>query len=133
MKVLASIVSTLTLVGFLTSCATAPQGKSKSAPATTSKSVSKSPEKHTDKNTEKKKVSNASAKAASDSVNEALCSKGNDQRTISLTTGPAGCKVIYTKGGNTQEIASARNQLDYCTNAIEKVKKNLTSSGFTCE
>lgn len=62
------------------------------------------------------------------------CRAGEDQRTIakkSMTGG--GCEVLYTKHGETNTIADAKNDVGYCDNVVDKIKNNLTSAGFNCQ
>ncbi len=58
---------------------------------------------------------------------------GDDVRTIAVVKADTGCKVDYTKSGNTQTIATAANDFSYCQEKSDKVRSNLEGSGFKCE
>jgi hypothetical protein len=62
------------------------------------------------------------------------CKNGGDTRTLTKKDMEGGgCEVMYNKGGEDKSIAQAKNDVSYCDKTMEKVKDNLTKSGFTCE
>lgn len=62
------------------------------------------------------------------------CTAGKDERQISkkMTDG-GGCEVSYTKHGESNVIADAKNDSSYCDNVMDKIKTNLTNAGFNCQ
>lgn len=62
-----------------------------------------------------------------------VCTLHTDKRTISRADQDGGgCVVNYDRYGETSEVASAANDLDYCNDVVAKIKGNLESAGFTC-
>jgi hypothetical protein len=66
---------------------------------------------------------------------EMRCALGKDERIVMLEPNPPGCEVYYTKGGSPDPkvIAASKKSTSYCEGVFERVRKNLTSGGFTCK
>lgn len=62
------------------------------------------------------------------------CSAGDNVRTLenSFSDG-GGCEVLYTKNGETNAVASASNELDYCQEVVDRIAGKLEGAGFKCE
>lgn len=75
------------------------------------------------------------AKEATAAVEGAVtCSKGKDERTLSVVKPEAGgCEVSYSKFGEAQTVASAKGDASYCESVVAKIKGNLETSGYTCQ
>jgi hypothetical protein len=68
------------------------------------------------------------------SAQSITCSATNDERTISnrkLETG--GCEVVYNKFGSKKVIATAKNDLSYCTTVANRISTKLEGAGFSCK
>lgn len=62
------------------------------------------------------------------------CSSGSDKRIIVTDAKEGGgCDVTYTKDGQSQPVASARNEVEYCDGVVQKMKSTLEGAGFKCE
>lgn len=62
------------------------------------------------------------------------CEMNQDRRRIEVEpVSTGGCQVNYEKGGSSQTIAEARNDLSYCGQVKDKVLRNLQQAGFQCE
>ena len=60
------------------------------------------------------------------------CQSGTDQRKLALTDVDGGCKLEYTKAGETKELATQKKGHDYCEKVQAKIKSTLESSNFKC-
>ncbi|NQW45070.1 MAG: hypothetical protein HQ462_06675 [Deltaproteobacteria bacterium] len=135
------VISCLITVGFLVSCSSVPS-KTDSADASscTAKNCNKNLSKIGNKHGAKSSEVNTSEKekAAAPEISQALpntttCNKGKEVRTLKLELGDTkGCKAHYMKQGQETLLASAANETLYCGRQIDKVKKNLELSGYTC-
>lgn len=65
------------------------------------------------------------------------CTSGTDEedvRTIAVLDGSnGGCGVVYTKFGNSETVAVAQYNMEYCPEVQNKIKSNLEAAGFTCQ
>lgn len=102
-----------------------------SAPAANTPAATTTP--LTKTNSKNSKQSSAAA-VASASASKLTCTSGKEVRTLEIKseTGKA-CDLIYTKGGESKSLASAKSDTAYCQKIIEKVSKNLSSAGYKCE
>lgn len=65
--------------------------------------------------------------------NKLICKNEKDSRTLEiLKDSGEGCKLMYSKYGKDEEIASSGNGMDYCKNVLSKVEVNLKNGGFEC-
>jgi len=72
--------------------------------------------------------------AATHPAGATSCKQGADARTIAVEKSAAsGCEVRYTKAGETNTIASATSDMNYCQTVADKIKNNLSAAGFSCE
>lgn len=108
MKNLLSILSVL----LMTACVTAQKG---AAPASEAK------------------AEKASAQVQKKAEGQVTCASGKDVRKI-LHRAPAGggCEVVYSRAGEENVVAQARNEVSVCEKAATKIQKNLISAGFAC-
>lgn len=60
------------------------------------------------------------------------CKKGEETRVIEIKQKGEGCEVMYTKGGQTNSVASGRSGNTHCENTLNKMKGKLTSGGYSC-
>ena len=60
------------------------------------------------------------------------CESGKDQRKLLLSQVEKGCKLEYTKSGETKEVASQKVGKDFCENMQSKIKTKLEASQFKC-
>ena len=72
-------------------------------------------------------------KASASDDNGVNCSSKGDQRKIFLVKEGSGCRVDYTKSGDTKSIGNQKAGVDFCEGLVEKVKTKLVASGFECE
>jgi hypothetical protein len=61
------------------------------------------------------------------------CSLGSDVRMIEPKAADGGCELVYTKNGSSNSVATARNGMEYCQAAGEKLQKTLTDAGMDCK
>lgn len=79
-----------------------------------------------------KKMKSSSSKMTADMTVD--CSSGSDARKIEVAKSDSGgCQVLYTKFGNSSEIASAQSDPTYCEEVKDRVVSNLEGSGFKCK
>ncbi|MCX6103122.1 MAG: hypothetical protein NT000_07655 [Proteobacteria bacterium] len=135
------VISCLIAVGFLVSCSSVPsKTDSASQPSCTAENCTKNLGK-IGKPGAKSSVANTSekGKATAQTTSQPVpstttCNKGKEVRTLKLEMGdPKGCKAHYMKKGQEILLASAANETQYCGRQIDKVKKNLELSGYTCQ
>lgn len=136
------VISCLIAVGFLVSCSSVPS-KTDSADASscTAKNCNKNLSKignkhgaHSSEGTTAEKGKAAAPETSQAVPNTTTCNKGSDVRTLKLELGDTkGCKAHYMKHGQETLLASAANEIHYCGRQIDKVKKNLELSGYTCQ
>lgn len=61
------------------------------------------------------------------------CSSAGDTRVIvKLKSGNSGCEVLYTKNGESKQVASQQIGNDHCDTVVEKMRSTLTDAGFSC-
>jgi len=61
------------------------------------------------------------------------CQSGDDIRTVRIEPDKgSGCRLLYTRNGNTQTIAHHDNDPAYCGQALEKFTHNLIRANYTC-
>jgi hypothetical protein len=61
------------------------------------------------------------------------CTHNSDERMIEIKDKDGGCETVYTKMGEANSIASSSHGNEHCQQVSEKIQKNLTSAGFTCQ
>src|SRR5688572_25679060 len=61
-----------------------------------------------------------------------ICKNQKIARTLRIEKTPGRCRTLYSKNGQSQEIASGMN-LGSCQKIMEDVKKNLTDNGWKCK
>jgi hypothetical protein len=61
------------------------------------------------------------------------CQLGEDKRRLEVLTKKAGCSLQYYKHGKSSEIAVAKNGVEVCQAALQKVKKTLEGSSYKCK
>lgn len=44
-----------------------------------------------------------------------------------------GCEVRYTRNGESEVIAHAKNDLSFCDKIVRQTKQNLNEAGFECQ
>ncbi len=77
-------------------------------------------------------VKNEMAKTENSSPSMITCVRGQDSRSLSLTTDGKGCQLIYKKHDKETQLAQAKNGKSYCEKIAEKVKGNLAKDGYSC-
>lgn len=83
--------------------------------------------------TKKETTKAVKAKAVTPS-GDVTCKSGENVRSIAVVKSESGgCEVQYTKDGATNTAASAQSDSSYCDSVKDKITKNLTDAGFTCE
>ncbi len=87
-----------------------------------------------DKTKDTTKAEAAAVKGVSGKSVTLTCSSGGDKRVIVTDAKEGGgCDVTYTKDGQSQPVASARNEIEYCDGVVQKMKSTLEGAGFKCE
>jgi hypothetical protein len=129
MKTLISLAVCLFLVGLTARADDAAKGDAKGD----AKAAAPAADKADTKAADAKDAAGGEKKAVAEGT--VTCKSGNDERTISSTKGEggAGCQVMYKKGGEEKSVADAKNDTSYCEKVVDKIKKNLTAAGYTCE
>jgi len=62
-----------------------------------------------------------------------MCTFVQEKRIIEIVPlEEGGCKVEYTKYGETLEKARAINEVEICQQVQDKIKSNLETIGFDC-
>lgn len=82
-----------------------------------------------------KEYRSKSSQSDSESKDSAVvvCELGSEERTIeNRALEGGGCEVIYTKAGEPNVVAEAKNDLSYCRGVVERIQNNLSSAGFEC-
>lgn len=72
----------------------------------------------------------ASKTKASSTTN---CKLENDLRQIEIYPEEPGCIVRYTKFGQANDVASAKNQIQFCKDVFDRIKSHLEAGTFVCE
>lgn len=108
----------LVLVFSLLACSSSSKNE-----ATSSKAEEVKKEAGSTVQSEKKEISKDSGKT---------CNLGKDKRAIRIVDQGKGCKVIYSKFGSENEIASGTNGLSHCQNVQDRIINNLKAAGFSC-
>ena len=63
----------------------------------------------------------------------ATCNNGSDQRLVSvIDTREGPCGVVYSKHGNKNTVAYAKNDMSFCDKVYDNIVGNLTGGGFDC-
>lgn len=63
----------------------------------------------------------------------ATCKNGAQERMVSvIDTREGPCGVVYTKGGNKNTVAYAKNDMGFCDKVFDNIVGNLTGGGFDC-
>lgn len=91
--------------------------------------------------TEKAAVTDAAKKAkeekaktkSGETAGSVTCVLDKDSREIKVVRNGTGCEVQYTKLGQTNSIANSANGVAHCEKVLEKIKGNLSGSGYKCE
>ena len=60
------------------------------------------------------------------------CKKGTETRRLEVRTKDTGCTLMYTKAGNTTEIARSKRSVELCKDNLKKVRATLSGSGYSC-
>lgn len=118
----------LTLVLILTSLAGCASASSPKQPDTAQPAPSPSP-------SAAPAAKSSGRKSASQDVVEIRCTLAKDERIIMLQPDSPGCEVYYTRPGEPEAkiVASAKHGLDHCRSVVERMRTNLTNSGFACK
>jgi hypothetical protein len=62
-----------------------------------------------------------------------LCKQNTDERKLAnRALKDGGCEVVYSKFGQSTSVATSQNGTEHCQRIVEKMKGNLTASGFQC-
>lgn len=73
------------------------------------------------------------APASKPDTSTVTCKGAGDTRLLKIESKEnGGCEVIYTKNGNTQSVASAEHEPEYCDAAVIKIRTTLEGAGFKC-
>lgn len=131
-KMLLALVAGLLVVG----CESAPKKEeAKAAPVAPAKDAkAKSGKKQ--KGFEDEDISKAKPAAASAEVSQGktTCKNGGDERILEMTSGDGKvCRLVYTKGGESKEVASGTSEATKCNEIHDRIKGNLEGAGFKCE
>lgn len=62
-----------------------------------------------------------------------VCTHKEDKRTLATETVDGGCKLSYTKAGETKEIATQKVGSEKCESVAAGIRSKLEASGFKCE
>lgn len=63
-----------------------------------------------------------------------ICKRDLENRALSIeSTEPKGCKLWYSNHDKKKPIAWSKNGLEYCSEICNKIQKNLTTAGFSCQ
>lgn len=121
-------ISLLIAALFVVSCASNSSKKMESKPV----EAKKSEVKETAEN-EVKKVEEAPKKVVAPSEGAKACNLGSDERVIDNKQVGSGCEVVYTKFGESNVVADAKNDLDFCQEIQDRIVSKLETAGFTCK
>ncbi|OQW47307.1 MAG: hypothetical protein A4S09_16055 [Proteobacteria bacterium SG_bin7] len=136
-KILLATVAGLLIVG----CESAPKkDEAKSAPTTAATKDTKASKDAKAKDKKQKGFEDEDISktkpASSGSVSEGktTCKNGGDERTLEMTSGDGKvCRLVYTKAGESKEVASGTSDNSKCNEIYERIKGNLEGAGFKCE
>lgn len=68
------------------------------------------------------------------SGNKITCKTKDEARTItSREVAGGGCEVLYEKDGQSDVVTFAKAGTNHCDRVLERMRSNLTTSGFSCE
>jgi|HubBroStandDraft_1064217.scaffolds.fasta_scaffold49587_3 hypothetical protein len=80
-----------------------------------------------------------SGQALTESHEQFLCTSGAATRLVSIyrnasgrAWGSGGCRVDYTKGGETRTVWSSKNDYAYCTKRALALVTRLTQGSYSC-
>ena len=82
---------------------------------------------------EKKEEKKAAAPATASATGDVQCGSAGDQRVIAVATEGEGCKVNYTKTGQTSSVASAVQGREHCDEIAKRIRGKLEGAGFACK
>jgi hypothetical protein len=81
-----------------------------------------------------------SAQSLTESHEQFLCTSGPAKRLVSIYRntsgrewGSGGCRVDYTKGGETKTVWSSKNDYAYCTKRALALVTKLTQGNYSCK
>lgn len=64
---------------------------------------------------------------------EMSCQNGTDSRFVRIeTASPKECKVLYSKWGSTESVATSSSGSEHCEKTVDKIKGNLEKAGYKC-
>jgi hypothetical protein len=80
------------------------------------------------------------AQSLTESHEQFLCTSGPATRLVSIYRnasgrewGSGGCRVDYTKGGETKTVWSSKNDYAYCTKRALALVTKLTQGNYSCK
>lgn len=68
-----------------------------------------------------------------DNKSEMKCSAGKDERILKINEANGGCKLQYTKAGETKEVASQNMGRTKCDEIFNRIEEKLKAAGFNCQ
>ncbi len=75
----------------------------------------------------------AGANASNNTGSEINCESKSDKRKLSIVAEGEGCRLDYTKQGETKSVATQKKGDSHCKETLEKIKSKLEGSGLTCK
>jgi len=82
----------------------------------------------------------AGSQALTESHEQFLCTSGPAKRLVSIYRnasghewGSGGCRVDYTKGGETKTVWSSKNDYAYCTKRALALVTKLAQGNYSCK
>ncbi len=133
-KILLMVVAGLLVVG----CESAPK-KDEAAPAAAAKDAkaqkdAKAKGGKKQKGFEDEDISKAKPAGGGTGEGKTTCKNGGDERTLEMTSGDGKvCRLVYTKAGESKEVASGTSENSKCVEIHDRIKGNLEGAGFKCE
>ena len=64
---------------------------------------------------------------------EVSCVAGEDKRVLAVVADGTGCRLDYTKAGETNAVATSVNGVTHCEDTRTKIRTKLEVAGFACK
>ena len=84
-----------------------------------------------DKKTKVEAATSTSVKAGAGAVQ--CKGAGGDDRVLEVVAEGGGCKTVYTKGGQPNNVATSQSGTQHCQEVSDRILGKLQAAGFNCQ
>lgn len=64
---------------------------------------------------------------------ERRCTKGSDERVLTIVPKDLGCELYYQKGSSSEVVARSETGPEICEKVRVNIRSNLEKSGYVCK